>query len=74
MYIDEKILNLIVYLLLVMVEKLGGCERISELECLSHIICLNSDLDTALNDIVKRKMFTIHKSMLYIRNYISLFT
>lgn len=59
LYVNEKILNLIVYLILVVIEKLGGSKDIKEFESLSEMTCLNSDLNVAINDFVKRKIFSV---------------
>lgn len=59
LYVNEKILNLIVYLVLVVIEKLGGSKDIKEFETLSEMICLNSDLNVAINDFIKRKIFSV---------------
>lgn len=67
LYIHEKQFNFLIYLVLVIVDKLSNHQNVNdEFDKIYGLITqfeyLNCDLDMALNDLVKRKTFTVSKS------------
>lgn len=59
LYLNQQIFNLVMYLALLVVQKLDGA---GDLDMLESFVCVNSDLESIFNESLKQKIFTINSS------------